>query len=369
MPDGALGGFLHIMSDPVSLKVIARHLDLSVGTVSMALRDDTRVSGATRARVKAAAKALGYRPDPEISRLITRLQDRKRRSYRSTLCAFGPWKRQALNATQREILDGFEARITFLGYRVDYRILPADREAGEWLAKELRARGVEACILLPMAREKREVGSVFDWERFGAVSFMPALANRLDFVGMDWGCSLELVMRGAHASGAKRIGVILGRVFDACLPAVQATVAADLASLGRGSRFVPHFEVVQPMTGTPTEPFPVPGLRDWFVRERPDLLVVTWEPWVRSVQAELDWPPICPIPLLVVGRAVVSRYAGTIHDYRLVGRVGADVLDRKMRMGWNPVSLVPPIRNLLTPCFAEPCLNRGPQPGAFSASP
>jgi LacI family transcriptional regulator len=49
---------------PPNLKTLARQLDLSVTTVSRALKDGPEVRPETAARVKAAAAALGYRPDP-----------------------------------------------------------------------------------------------------------------------------------------------------------------------------------------------------------------------------------------------------------------------------------------------------------------
>lgn len=45
------------------IKALARHLDLSIGTVSRALNAKPDVSESTRARVLAAARELGYRPN------------------------------------------------------------------------------------------------------------------------------------------------------------------------------------------------------------------------------------------------------------------------------------------------------------------
>lgn len=54
---------------PVSLKVLAAHLDLTVSTVSRALNDYADISAATRDRVKRAAIELGYRPNQTARRL------------------------------------------------------------------------------------------------------------------------------------------------------------------------------------------------------------------------------------------------------------------------------------------------------------
>ena len=46
-----------------TLRTLARELDLSVTTVSRALKDGPEVHPDTVARVKAAAEAVSYRPD------------------------------------------------------------------------------------------------------------------------------------------------------------------------------------------------------------------------------------------------------------------------------------------------------------------
>jgi LacI family transcriptional regulator len=54
---------------PVSLKVLAAHLGLTVGTVSRALNGYSDISPLTRERVKHAADELGYRPNQSARRL------------------------------------------------------------------------------------------------------------------------------------------------------------------------------------------------------------------------------------------------------------------------------------------------------------
>lgn len=54
---------------PVSLKVLAAHLDLTVGTVSRALNNYADISPVTRDRVKRAADELGYRANQNARRL------------------------------------------------------------------------------------------------------------------------------------------------------------------------------------------------------------------------------------------------------------------------------------------------------------
>ena len=54
---------------PISLKVLAAHLGLTVGTVSRAMNGYADISPATRKRVQRAADELGYRPNQNARRL------------------------------------------------------------------------------------------------------------------------------------------------------------------------------------------------------------------------------------------------------------------------------------------------------------
>lgn len=49
--------------DPMDIRALARHLDLSIGTVSRALNGRKDVREATRVRVLEAVAALGYVPN------------------------------------------------------------------------------------------------------------------------------------------------------------------------------------------------------------------------------------------------------------------------------------------------------------------
>lgn len=57
------------MAKPVSLKILAAHLGLTVGTVSRAMNGYTDISPVTRDRVRRAADELGYRPNQNARRL------------------------------------------------------------------------------------------------------------------------------------------------------------------------------------------------------------------------------------------------------------------------------------------------------------
>src|SRR5580692_10851063 len=69
---------------PVNLRHLARLAKLSPSAVSLALRGSTKVSAATRARVRELADRHGYRPDARIVEMMSHL--RKPHTVRQQAC-------------------------------------------------------------------------------------------------------------------------------------------------------------------------------------------------------------------------------------------------------------------------------------------
>ena len=56
---------------------IARLAGVSQMTVSLALRDHPTLPPATRRRIKEIAEEIGYRPDPNIGRMLSYIRSRR----------------------------------------------------------------------------------------------------------------------------------------------------------------------------------------------------------------------------------------------------------------------------------------------------
>ncbi len=131
------------------LKDIAAHAGLDVSTVSLALRGDPRIRPATAERVRAAARALGYRTDPVLAHLMTRLRLRRGERYRATLAFLCAAPREAYERwpTQRRILAGATRRAAELGYELAFfHYHRAGHGPARWDGL-LRARGIEGVVL------------------------------------------------------------------------------------------------------------------------------------------------------------------------------------------------------------------------------
>src|SRR5687768_6944820 len=96
----------------VGLREVAAAANVCVMTVSLALRDNPRISAETRERIKRLAAELGYHPDPELARLMNHLRSSRTARGRIgvALIDFYPTADFAENIYNAKIRAGAEER-------------------------------------------------------------------------------------------------------------------------------------------------------------------------------------------------------------------------------------------------------------------
>lgn len=124
----------------MSIAVLAQSLGLSISTVSRALNGYSDVSAKTRARVEAAAKAMGYQPHPVAHRLAT---------GRTGVIALVSSVRSGnyLDATFSALLSGAADRLRSHGYFAVSVVLPTGEEELTELSRFLDGRLVDGVLL------------------------------------------------------------------------------------------------------------------------------------------------------------------------------------------------------------------------------
>ena len=129
----------------VRLKDIARYANVSVMTVSKALRDEPDVSAATKSRIKALAQQMGYVPDSTAQGLRTR-----------TTKIFGLVIPAATNPIYARIVFAIEERAHELGYDIllAHSLNLPERE--EACIRRLLSRRVDGLFISPVYRFEAE---------------------------------------------------------------------------------------------------------------------------------------------------------------------------------------------------------------------
>lgn len=201
------------MSPAPRLKDVAAAGGVSVMTVSLALRNHTSLPLSTRERIQKIAAELGYRPDPNISRLMERVRSKKT-SASGTVLAYltahdrrFAWKEFP---TQRDYHDGAAARAAELGYNLEEFWLCEEGMTEGRLSRILRSRGIEGAIIAPLQMPGR-LFQQFEWRHFSVVELGYSLLGPV----LHRSCnqqfqSMMLLLRSLTAAGYRRMGLAMG---------------------------------------------------------------------------------------------------------------------------------------------------------------
>lgn len=159
-----------------SLSAVAALAGVSAMTVSRVLGRSPHVAAQTRERVLAAVQQVGYRPNPQIARIMSVVRGAKRRRQQATI---GVVRDDIANddlhdpAYQYVSTADISRRAEHHGYGVDEFFLGRNGLTPARLTSILRARGIEGLVVSPQS--SRIIGAQLDHRLFAAVTFGYAL--------------------------------------------------------------------------------------------------------------------------------------------------------------------------------------------------
>ncbi|MGH7955475.1 MAG: LacI family DNA-binding transcriptional regulator, partial [Opitutaceae bacterium] len=199
-----------------SIRDIATRIGASHTTVSLALRNDPRITPATRQRVRRAARELGYHVDAVVSSLMARLRTMRAKPVQATLGFVTAWPtrngwRSASNL--QRFFVGAERRARDLGYALDELWLDEPGMTGERMTRILRARGIRGLILnsLPAAGGTLRLG----WNHFACVTKgLTVVHPPVHRVVSSHYEDMQLVLHELARRRYRRIGLVLSEALS-----------------------------------------------------------------------------------------------------------------------------------------------------------
>ncbi|GAB4170967.1 MAG: hypothetical protein Fur0032_10050 [Terrimicrobiaceae bacterium] len=203
------------MGIPVTYADIARKAGVSRMTVSLAMRNHPDVSKATAEKIMQIAEEMGYKPDPEINRLMAYLRSARGARVDSVVAFFDPWPRD------REVVDryhfgrllaGTQARCNQLGFRAEVLWL---KEPGMTLRRVnniLYARGIRGVLIPPLPKGRAHL--TLDWSRFCCVAMDDVMKPGLHRVTADQFGNAMLALRRVRKLHYRRVGFIETRFLE-----------------------------------------------------------------------------------------------------------------------------------------------------------
>lgn len=196
----------------VSLDEVARAVGVSKATVCRALLGRSRVSEETRAKVKAAAEKLGYRPDPALSALTKHrwaVGESNRATYQVALIRVqgadagrsGPANQTQI--TTNSAVAAIRQRCTELGLMLSEWVLEQQHSPAH-LGRMLYSRGVDGLIFNiegPISQWD------FPWQHFAAVTLgYDRETHHTHSVVPQWFRAISIAVEKARAAGKVRVG-------------------------------------------------------------------------------------------------------------------------------------------------------------------
>jgi LacI family transcriptional regulator len=319
-----------------TLEDVARLAGVGKATVSLALRNHPKISAATRARVKAAAEQIDYRPDPALSRIAAYRWHSREHPSDATIAFVTTVHPSLQTELAPEMREAARAQGERLGYRVEHFRLE-DYAGPEQLARVLYHRGIRGVIVGQIFPE--DFVRRFPWEQFACVGAHVGYHQPpVNVVVPDFLHTMVRVWREAMRAGHRRIGVALLKEFQ----------AVDLfdkvsAALFCQTQLEPASQVI------PVRHFPIDDRSEfqvWLRQYRPEVVIgfndsVYW--WLLDAGCRVP-DEVAFISLMLEQNAEAERsLTGMRSDLALIGRIALEQLDILLRT--NQVGL--PARPLI----------------------
>lgn len=293
---------------------IARLLDINQATVSLALRGDRSIPPRTRQRVQDAARRLGYRLNPDVAMLMSRIRAGRRLGEQGVMAMLvdarseTDWFRVR---SYRIFNHGATTRAAELGFRIEHFFLRHPGGSPRTLDRILQARGIRGVIVAPPFRATSTV--TLDWTRYACVGCGHAREPRLlDRVANDHAQNVTLAFAELASRGYRRIGLSLpGNI-------ARTRELKWLTGYLEAQDRLPARQRVPLFTSHNLTEF-----RAWFRRQRPDaLLCLTGheKPWLESMRLH----PPHRLGLACLVRQPGSNLAGINEKNEVIGATAVE---------------------------------------------
>lgn len=329
--------------DRVGLREVAAAAGVCLMTVSLSLRDNPKISKATRERIQRVAKELGYHPDPEISRLMKRL--RTSRTTRGTtglaIVDFYPNVDFAELSYHRRIREGALRRAEELGFSVSQLKAAEYKFNLRHILNVVRSRGLEGLVLFPSVVAPLVLDPAVDWNGLSVVAVTNSiLSPRFHCVVPHQFANMMRLIDAMKAHGCRKVGAILEESFD------ERTAHHFTAAMnwhGHGRRIL-----IVPAATSATEKMVL--IARWIVQHDPDMIFAQAPESVTGALARLKRPRRTVIAALgtpnddqfsyldehpeVVGSATVELLAGMMyyHETGIPGHPRTTMIDGELRL-------------------------------------
>ncbi|MGH7956195.1 MAG: substrate-binding domain-containing protein [Opitutaceae bacterium] len=261
----------------VGLREIAAAAGVSTMAVSLSLRNSPEIAAATRGRIQELAHRLGYRPDPELTRLMEHLRNSRSREVRSSL-AIVDFYTPAAGLKESNYCQRIRAGAAQVAGESGYSLtsLHARDYQGRInrLLGVIRSRGIEGVIILPN-NDAFSLEPSLDWSNLSVVAATSSLvAPRFHRVLPDQFGNMMMLLQDLSARGLKRIGGVLQDSYDA---RTAHTFVAAMRWAGHNRRLLVTGDTDREEIAFARQ------LNEWMKKVKPDVIIAQFPARLRRV--------------------------------------------------------------------------------------
>ena len=345
---------------------IARAAGVNRATVSLALHSSPSIPAATRERIVALAKKLGYEPDPMLSALAHYRHGKRRVKFHGTL---GWLAHTTPDFAWRNIphfvtyLEAASAQAVSHGYRVEVIDLHDMGISWSRAAGVVKSRGIDGVLLCPQPYAGTNLEH-FPWQDFAAVTFGYTITKpKLHMIASAHYAATFHTMTELFARGYRRIGFVFNRQHD------QRTDHNYLAGYLTARELHDPNVTLPPFLHDCDDPAQ-PAFWRWFDRYQPDAIITGNRHLEKTLEArQLKIPDDIGVACPGLAEAT-GPTAGICEDTHQLGRIAVDFLVAMLHRGergipahpqqllvpgaWTPGRTLRPLSGELTPVAGTP---------------
>ncbi|EIP99217.1 transcriptional regulator [Opitutaceae bacterium TAV1] len=319
----------------VNMEAVARAAGVHRTTVSMALRGHPKLPEATRARIRAVAERLGYRPNPLVQALMSSRAGRRRAEgagFEAELAFVSrqpqppEWERG--RTAYAQMFRGARDQAARRGYRLSYWWREEPGMTGGRFARILEARNIHGVLIAP----HRETGNRIDmpWDRFCVMELGYNLIEP-DFhrVVHDYFHGMKLALARVREAGVRRVALVLLRQTDEKVHHLWRAAFVDEQRLWPQRERITPWIVNEREEGRPTEAF-----ARWFARCRPEVIISQTPTFITPVMKKAGLR--IPEDVGFVNLSCHEHdgyYSGIYQDWACMGETAVDMLIGMMHRG------------------------------------
>jgi DNA-binding LacI/PurR family transcriptional regulator len=311
------------MSNGITMKTIAAQAGVTQATVSMSLANNPRIPVATRERIQAIARRLGYHPNPYVSTLMRirrqgkPLKDKPALALVCGLRAADGWRHHPA-ATIRQMREGAFERATMRGYRAQEFWLHRDDMSNERFSEMLHARGIQGMLISPLG--DGDPTPTLHWDYFASVSLsVPLPSLTITTVCNDHYFSSLTTVRECHRRGYRRPGIVLRHSHQ------ERFQGRWLAGFMIAGEMLPDVKLAAPLyvADWKDEAF----ILRWVKREKPDVLITPASDVLPAMLERAGYriPQDIGFAMLACPQAG-DHYSGVYQNGHMIGALAIDTL-------------------------------------------